>query len=71
LQALTSSRRRLLEPLILDLGTRLSAGKQGDVAAHTHALSARDGLPILPLDRQAFLNVQARSDTSQPRWQPP
>lgn len=50
--------RRCLEPLILDLGSRLEAGKQGDLGSLTHPLSARGGLPILPLDKATFLNTQ-------------
>ena len=50
--------RQRLEPLVADLGARLAAGKQGDLCALSNPLSARDGLPILPLDRPTFLNVQ-------------
>ena len=53
-----ASARRVLEPLVSELGSRLAAGKLGDLAAHANALSSREGLPILPLDRAAFLNVQ-------------
>ncbi len=41
-----------------DLGARLSGGKGGELAALGNALSAREGLPVLPLERQAFLNAQ-------------
>jgi hypothetical protein len=50
--------RQRLEPLVADLGARLAAGKQGDLCALSNPLSSRDGLPILPLDRPTFLNVQ-------------
>lgn len=52
--------RQCLEPLVSDLGARLAAGKQGDLASLWHPLSAREGLPILPLDKATFLNTQAR-----------
>ena len=36
----------------------MSAGKHSELSGLGNALSAREGLPTLPLDRQAFLNVQ-------------
>jgi hypothetical protein len=55
------TRRRLLQPLVADFGARLSGGgKASELAGLSNALSAREGLPILPLDRQTFLNVQVR-----------
>jgi hypothetical protein len=51
-------RRRLLQPLVADLGARLCAGKGGELAALGNALAAREGLPILPLERATFLQVQ-------------
>jgi len=69
--------RRLLEPLVADLGGRLAAGKLGDLPAQANALSSREGLPLLPLDRPIFLSAQAccaarprhaRSDARRPQF---
>jgi hypothetical protein len=58
LSARCAFRRQQLRTAVCDLGARLTAGKQSELAGLGNALSAREGLPTLPLDRQAFLNVQ-------------
>jgi hypothetical protein len=60
---------------VADFGARLSGGKASELAGLSNALSAREGLPILPLDRQTFLNVQvcaraARAAGSEPHVRP-
>jgi hypothetical protein len=52
--------QRLL-PFFADLWARLSSGKKAELGQLANGLSARKGIPLLPLSRSTFLTVQVRA----------
>jgi hypothetical protein len=52
-----------LVPFFADLWVRLSGGKKAELGLLANGLSARRGIPLLPLSRSTFLTVQVTTLT--------